>query len=594
MRAFTGDSDETSATDRWHALRVGALLLIAGLALYLPLLGDHGLWEPWEPKYAQSAREMIERGDWQAPHYRFEPRLNKAPLTYWMIAASQSIFGFSEFAARFPSCLLALLAASGLGFALSARGRPMLGLLAGGMLLTTPQWYLLGRFATPDIPLAASLTALLSLALIWSRLKSERQRWIAILAVGLATSAAGLADWPRGLLLPLWALLGWAALRGSWKGALMLGVVAALYHYGQLEYSVPFNLAAIGAALLFAIVVLHRCCGLAPTKIAALLALVTLLVAPWFVIVHDRFPEEWSLFRYKYAFNLGEEEGDHTAAYHAPMRVAAIGALPWSALALLGALHAVGRRRRPESTILFGALLGGLLFFSLSEAFMGHFYGVLQPAIAGLAALGALALFERLDWRAAVALAAFFWLLALAWDQPGRLLEGATVKSGLFGFDLELSLLTSMVAFLLALIGVKLHGRVAWNWMILLPPLILIGTMGWRMIPALEDQKSIRSVWEAYLSDRQGQEPIAVWGPAKEGLFYYSNNTIERLSRRHPIEEFIVGDATRYVIGTAASLAGPLADIEGQWSYLHQRNPTHHLVRYVPPVSEAPKSSRAN
>jgi len=85
-------------------------LLLIGFALTLPWLGNSGLWDPWEPKYAQTAREMGERGDWVVPHYREDPRLVKPPLTYWMIGASQSLFGVTEFAARLPGALLAALA----------------------------------------------------------------------------------------------------------------------------------------------------------------------------------------------------------------------------------------------------------------------------------------------------------------------------------------------------------------------------------------------------------------------------------------------------------------------------------------------------
>ncbi len=39
-------------------------LLLLGLALYLPLLGASGLWDPWEPRYAQAAREMAAADNW--------------------------------------------------------------------------------------------------------------------------------------------------------------------------------------------------------------------------------------------------------------------------------------------------------------------------------------------------------------------------------------------------------------------------------------------------------------------------------------------------------------------------------------------------
>ena len=38
-----------------------ALLIAIGLFILLPNLGEYGFWDPWEPKYAEASREMIER-----------------------------------------------------------------------------------------------------------------------------------------------------------------------------------------------------------------------------------------------------------------------------------------------------------------------------------------------------------------------------------------------------------------------------------------------------------------------------------------------------------------------------------------------------
>ncbi len=57
----------------WLVANRGILLvLLLGALVLLPAL-SFGLWEPWEPKYAQSAVEMIERGDYVTPYYRGVP-----------------------------------------------------------------------------------------------------------------------------------------------------------------------------------------------------------------------------------------------------------------------------------------------------------------------------------------------------------------------------------------------------------------------------------------------------------------------------------------------------------------------------------------
>jgi 4-amino-4-deoxy-L-arabinose transferase-like glycosyltransferase len=64
-----------------------------------------------EPRFAEAAREMIERGDFVVPYFNGNLRLDKPPFTYWTQIASYKIFGENDFAARFPSAVAAALIA---------------------------------------------------------------------------------------------------------------------------------------------------------------------------------------------------------------------------------------------------------------------------------------------------------------------------------------------------------------------------------------------------------------------------------------------------------------------------------------------------
>jgi len=70
--------------------------------LTIPLVG------PDEPRYAQVAREMFERGDWVTPTLGGFEWFEKPALLYWLQIASYNIFGVSEFAARFGSAIFGL------------------------------------------------------------------------------------------------------------------------------------------------------------------------------------------------------------------------------------------------------------------------------------------------------------------------------------------------------------------------------------------------------------------------------------------------------------------------------------------------------
>ena len=41
-----------------------AVVIVAGILLFLPFLGTLGLWDPWETHYGEVAREMIQRDDY--------------------------------------------------------------------------------------------------------------------------------------------------------------------------------------------------------------------------------------------------------------------------------------------------------------------------------------------------------------------------------------------------------------------------------------------------------------------------------------------------------------------------------------------------
>jgi 4-amino-4-deoxy-L-arabinose transferase-like glycosyltransferase len=70
--------------------------------LTIPLLG------PDEPRYAQVAREMMERGDWVTPTLGGFNWFEKPALLYWLEIVSYRIFGVSEFAARLGPALFGL------------------------------------------------------------------------------------------------------------------------------------------------------------------------------------------------------------------------------------------------------------------------------------------------------------------------------------------------------------------------------------------------------------------------------------------------------------------------------------------------------
>src|SRR5580700_9249091 len=86
-------------------------LLLAGFCAFLFFygMGQFGLIGADEPRYAQVAREMLERRDWITPLLGGRPWLEKPPLYYWQAMLAYSVLGVSDGAARVPAAVDATL-----------------------------------------------------------------------------------------------------------------------------------------------------------------------------------------------------------------------------------------------------------------------------------------------------------------------------------------------------------------------------------------------------------------------------------------------------------------------------------------------------
>ena len=71
----------------------GILLIGLTILSYFLNLGLNNIWTPNESFYAESVREMLASGNYLDIYYNYEPRYNKPPLLYWLMAISAKLFG---------------------------------------------------------------------------------------------------------------------------------------------------------------------------------------------------------------------------------------------------------------------------------------------------------------------------------------------------------------------------------------------------------------------------------------------------------------------------------------------------------------------
>ena len=295
--------------------------------LALPLfvsLGTSSIWDSNEAFYVQTPREMVEKGDWIVPQFNGQPRLNKPPLSYWLVASAYSVFGVSVFWERL---ILALLAYASV-WAVFLSGRILVSdraaLLAAVLFSATFRFQILSRRLLIDILLLFCILAALAAFLYWWKRGRDSGLILAALFLGLGMLTKGPV-----ILLP----------------ALILAVFTYLAVPSDRLRQAPW----VQSLLVFCLV-----------------------SSSWYLLLG--FTQGWdSVFDFLWKENLGRfthvEFGPQRGLQYYPL-VFLADYLPWSIL-LLGAL--AGRwtsRHYPDRSlsILLALWLGiFLIFFSLSH-----------------------------------------------------------------------------------------------------------------------------------------------------------------------------------------------------------------------------------
>jgi 4-amino-4-deoxy-L-arabinose transferase-like glycosyltransferase len=129
--------------------------------------------------------EMLDRGDLWTPWLNDEPRLQKPPLLYWLIAAAYEVLGRNPFAARVWSVVCGVI----LAMSAARLSRQVLcrdGTLAAWMVMASVGVAIESRRAMLDLPMGALAVAAVSFAIDW--LKQRHTRDLVLGSTCLAAS----------------------------------------------------------------------------------------------------------------------------------------------------------------------------------------------------------------------------------------------------------------------------------------------------------------------------------------------------------------------------------------------------------------------
>ncbi len=207
-----------------------ALLALLALPFFVAL-EDSSVWDTSEAYYAQTPREMIDRGDWLVPYFNGQPRVNKPPLSYWIVASCYRLFSDSLFWERLPMALLAygsVLIVFWIGRILFAEEVALWG---AAIFATTPRFLILGRQLFVDILMLFCILAAIAFFLSWLKGGKRNHFLLSALFFGLAFLAKGpLALLPLAFLGLYLALTGQLTLlvRAPWVVAGVVFLVISM------------------------------------------------------------------------------------------------------------------------------------------------------------------------------------------------------------------------------------------------------------------------------------------------------------------------------------------------------------------------------
>jgi 4-amino-4-deoxy-L-arabinose transferase-like glycosyltransferase len=491
-------------------------LLLAGFCAFLFFygLGQFGLIGADEPRYAQVAREMLERRDWITPVLWGKPWLEKPPLYYWQAMVAYTIFGASDWAARLPAALDATFLVLAVYFFLR-RFRP--GFELDGALITASSAGIVGyaRAASMDMALAAAFS--IGMLGWWAWRESGKKIYLAVFYGFMALGMLA-----KGPVAPFLAV-----------------VVITLYAVAVRELRIILKTLWLPGILLF--------CAMA---------------LPWYFAVQMRNPQFFREFVLEQ--NLGRFSRNlyhHTEPFWYYLPVAALALAPWTVFAIAGCVQQV-RLWRARRTAITGAdddldyrfgvfafcwLLVPVVFFSFSQSKLP---GYILPAIPA----GALLLVEylRQHLEPAEAEAAPKWLvvlhalLAAAPIVPALLIAYLIIQHRLPGGQ---PLLVALgVAFVLCTgVGLTLAGKTGlrmFRFVTLIPVVLTVGAVLKLGSMSLDQTLSARPLAQEIAGIETHRLPLAVYHVRREleyGLTFYRNQlTFNYDWGRVPQEEHLV------------------------------------------------------
>ena len=506
------------------------VLLIAGFCAFLFFygMGQFGLIGADEPRYAQVAREMLERHDWITPILGGHAWLEKPPLYYWQAMLAYSMFGVSDVAARIPGAFDAtlLVVAVYLFFRRFRRGVEV-----DAALITASCAGVIGYAHAASMDMALAATFSIGMLAWWAWRESEQRIYLAL-----------------------------------FYGCMALGMLAK----GPVA---PFLAAAV--IVVFALAVREVRLILRTLWLPGIL-LFCAIALPWYIAVQMRNPQFFREFILQH--NLARFSSDlyhHRQPFWYYLPVTALAFVPWTVFVIVAFVESVRIWRserksvsaEPDFEFQFRGftccwLVVPIVFFSLSQSKLP---GYILPAIPAGAVLLADYLrrhLTRKDESVSKALVILHAVVAASPIVPSVLIAYVITQHRLPAgrpMFVALALAFALCAAIAMTLVSRSHLRML-RFVTLIPVVLSVAAVLKLGSVSVDQTLSTRPLAIELAGVETHQLPLAVYGVPREmeyGLAFYRNQTVVRYEAGGiPAAEHLLVAPATWKVNVAVQTAG--------------------------------------
>jgi 4-amino-4-deoxy-L-arabinose transferase-like glycosyltransferase len=316
------------------------VIIIVTFVLISANIGGLYIYALDEAKNSTCAREMMEQGEWIVPTFNYELRTDKPPLHYYFMIGAYSIFGVNAFSARFFSIIMGILTVISIWFLTVKYYGHRTALYTSLVLLSSLHFALQFHMAVPDPYLIFFMTLGFVTFYIFYKEDKSLYLFLSYLSFGLGVLTKG----PVAIALPGLAILLFLIFTRTFTWSYFLKL-----------------------------------------KPLWILAVLVLIIAPWFILVGIKTNGEW-LYDFFFRHNLGRYtdtmEG-HGAIFLVTPMIVILGLLPFSVF-FVQAYRYGWKNRRSYDLLLYAGIitLTIITFFAFSSTKLPNYTVPAYPFVA--------------------------------------------------------------------------------------------------------------------------------------------------------------------------------------------------------------------